>query len=104
LDITQITMADRMGLSLRAFQDIENGRTGLREKDGRIRLRRVHELAIERVLFGYAIDRNDPELLGELQSQITNLIMSDFAKRVGGTMEAKDSRRSPPITLTRLAS
>jgi transcriptional regulator with XRE-family HTH domain len=104
LGITQITMAERMGLSLRAFQDIEKGRTGLREIDKRIRLHRVHELAIERVLIGYAIDRSDPELLGELQSQMTNLIMSEFTKRIGGTVEAKDGRRSTPIKLIRLAS
>jgi transcriptional regulator with XRE-family HTH domain len=70
LNISQITMASRVGLSLRVFRNIENGK---------VPLRRVHELAIERVLIGYAIDRNDPELLGDLQSSLTNMIMSDFS-------------------------
>jgi len=74
LNISQITMASRIGLSLRVFRNIENGK---------VPLRRVHELAIERVLIGYAIDRNDPELLGDLQCSLTNMIMSDFSIRTG---------------------
>jgi len=74
LNISQITMASRIGLSLRVFRNIENGK---------VPLRRVHELAIERVLIGYAIDRNDPELLGDLQCPLTNMIMSDFSIRTG---------------------
>jgi hypothetical protein len=74
LKVSQITMASRIGLSLRVFRNIENGK---------VPLRRVHELAIERVLIGYAIDRNDPGLLGDLESSLTNMIMSDFSIRTG---------------------
>jgi DNA-binding XRE family transcriptional regulator len=82
LNISQITMASRIGLSLRAFRNIETGKA---------RLRRVHELAIERVLIGYAIDRNDPELLGDLQSALTNMIMFDFSVRAGARIAAENS-------------
>jgi hypothetical protein len=80
LNISQITMASRIGLSLRVFRNIENGK---------VPLRRVHELAIERVLIGYAIDRNDPELLGDLQSSLTNMIMSDFSIRTGAGVSSR---------------
>jgi transcriptional regulator with XRE-family HTH domain len=85
LNISQITMASRIGLSLRVFRNIENGK---------VRLRRVHELAIERVLIGYAIDRNDPELLGDLQISLTNMIMSDFSIRTGAGVSTPADYRS----------
>jgi len=85
LNISQITMASRVGLSLRVFRNIENGK---------VPLRRVHELAIERVLIGYAIDRNDPELLGDLQSSLTNMIMSDFSIRTGAGVSTPAAYRS----------
>jgi len=84
LNISQITMASRIGLTLRAFRNIESGKA---------KLRRVHELAIERVLIGYAIDRNDPELLGDLQSALTNMIMFDFSVRAGASVAARDTYR-----------
>ena len=85
LNISQITMASRIGLSLRAFRNIENGK---------VRLRRVHELAIERVLIDYAIARNDPELLGDLQVKLTNMIMFEFSVRAGASIAAGDTYRS----------
>jgi transcriptional regulator with XRE-family HTH domain len=85
LNISQITMASRIGLSLRVFRNIENGK---------VPLRRVHELAIERVLIGYAIDRNDPELLGELQSSLTNMIMSEFSIRTGAGVSTPPDYRA----------
>ena len=84
LNISQITMASRVGLSLRVFRNIENGK---------VPLRRVHELAIERVLIGYAIDRNDPELLGDLQCSLTNMIMSDFSTRTGAGVSSRADYR-----------
>jgi hypothetical protein len=85
LNISQITMASRIGLSLRVFRNIESGKAPLR---------RVHELAIERVLIGYAIDRNDPELLGDLQSSLTNMIMSEFSIRTGAGVSTRTGYRS----------
>ena len=84
-----------MGLSLRAFRNIENGK---------VRLRRVHELAIERVLIDYAIARNDPELLGDLQVRLTNMIMFDFSVRAGAGIEAGDNYRSKRFDLVDRAS
>ena len=95
LNISQITMASRMGLSLRAFRNIENGK---------VRLRRVHELAIERVLIDYAIARNDPELLGDLQVRLTNMIMFDFSVRTGAGIAAGDNYRSKQFDLVDRAS
>jgi transcriptional regulator with XRE-family HTH domain len=95
LNISQITMASRMGLSLRAFRNIENGK---------VRLRRVHELAIERVLIDYAIARNDPELLGDLQVRLTNMIMFDFSVRAGAGIAAVDNYRSKRFDLVDRAS
>src|SRR6202789_3676747 len=85
LNISQLTMASRIGLSLKVFRNIENGK---------VPLRRVHELAIERVLIGYAIDRNDPGLLGDLQSPLTNMIMSDFSTRMGAGVSTPAAYRS----------
>jgi hypothetical protein len=84
LNVSQITMASRIGLSLRVFRNIESGKAPLR---------RVHELAIERVLIGYAIDRNDPELLGDMQSSLTNMIMSDFSIRTGAGVSTSAAYR-----------
>ena len=95
LNISQITMASRIGLSLRAFRNIENGK---------VRLRRVHELAIERVLIDYAIARNDPELLGDLQVRLTNMIMFDFSVRAGVGIAAGDNYRSKRFDLVDHAS
>jgi DNA-binding XRE family transcriptional regulator len=96
LNISQITMASRIGLSLRAFRNIENGK---------VRLRRVHELAIERVLIDYAIARNDPELLGDLQVRLTNMIMFDFSVRAGAAgIAAGDNYRSKRFDLVDRAS
>ena len=95
LNVSQITMASRIGLSLRAFRNIENGK---------VRLRRVHELAIERVLIDYAIARNDPELLGDLQSKLTNMIMFDFSVRAGASIAAGDAYRSKRFNLVNRAS
>jgi DNA-binding XRE family transcriptional regulator len=95
LNISQITMASRIGLSLRAFRNIENGK---------VRLRRVHELAIERVLIDYAIARNDPELLGDLQVRLTNMIMFDFSVRAGAGIAAGDNYRSKRFDLVDRAS
>lgn len=85
LSISQITMASRIGLSLRAFRNIESGK---------VKLRRLHELAIERVLISYAIDRNDPGLLGYLQSALTNMVMFDFSVRTGASLAASEANRS----------
>jgi DNA-binding XRE family transcriptional regulator len=95
LNISQITMASRIGLSLRAFRNIENGK---------VRLRRVHELAIERVVIDYAIARNDPELLGDLQVKLTNMIMFDFSVRTGVSIAAGDTYRSMRFNLINRAS
>lgn len=51
LGLTQADMADRVGLSPRAYQDIENGRSVLRP---------VHAHAAERVALAVAVERGDP--------------------------------------------
>ena len=79
LHITQITLAGRLGLSLRALQNIESGRA---------KLRRVHELAIRAVLVEMAIERGDIELLGSLRSGLTNLIIAEFVARSGASQLA----------------
>lgn len=64
LGLTQLSMAKKIGLSLRAFQNLESGKA---------RLRPLHERAIERAIISYAIYMNDPELLGPLESELTSL-------------------------------
>jgi len=73
LEITQITMAERMGLSVRALQDLES-------TTRRSSLRRMHEKAIKYVVIEYAIERKNPDLLGTLRPDLQNLIMDDFAQ------------------------
>jgi hypothetical protein len=64
----------------------------------------VHELAIERVVIDYAIARNDPELLGDLQVKLTNMILFDFSVRTGVSIAAGDTYRSMRFNLINRAS
>ncbi|KTR02059.1 hypothetical protein NS365_22520 [Aureimonas ureilytica] len=64
LGLSQTQLADHMGMSLRAIQDIENGRA---------QLRRIHILAIERLslMLGSALGNLsliDPTTLAEARS------------------------------------
>ncbi|PWB94641.1 helix-turn-helix domain-containing protein [Methylosinus sporium] len=52
LGLTQVEMADRMGLSTRALQVIEAGES----------LRGLHVAAAERVALAVAVERGDPML------------------------------------------
>jgi DNA-binding XRE family transcriptional regulator len=52
LGLTQADMAERIGLGLRAYQSVENEGT----------LRRLHELAAERVALEIAVERANPML------------------------------------------
>jgi len=45
LDLSQTQMAEQLGLSLRAYQEIENGRAVFR---------RIHALAVERIALRFA--------------------------------------------------
>jgi DNA-binding XRE family transcriptional regulator len=53
LGLSQTEMAGRIGLALRAYQDIENGRA---------KLRRVHVLAVERAALAIAAERGEVAL------------------------------------------
>jgi len=53
LGLTQAQMADRIGLGLRAYTEIENGRSALRG---------IHVAAAERVSLAIAAERGDPML------------------------------------------
>ena len=53
LGLTQTEMAGRIGLSLRAYQDIEAGVS---------KLRPIHVAAAERVALALAVERGDPML------------------------------------------
>lgn len=52
-DITQTDMAARLGLSLRAYQDVESGKATLRP---------LHVKAVERAALDIAIERRNPML------------------------------------------
>lgn len=52
-DLTQKDMAEKIGLSLRQYQSLEGGEFAIR---------RLHELAIERVSITIALERGDPIL------------------------------------------
>lgn len=54
LGLTQQAMADRLGLSLRALQGIEQGEA---------KYRLVHRLAVERVALAIASERSDADML-----------------------------------------
>jgi len=54
LDLSQTTMADEMGLSLRAYQEIENGRSPFRK---------LHVLAAERIALAHAARASHPGAL-----------------------------------------
>jgi len=53
LGLTQSELAVRLGLHPRSWQEIEAGRTALK---------RVHELALERVALDVALERRNPML------------------------------------------
>jgi transcriptional regulator with XRE-family HTH domain len=50
LGLSQTALAEELGMSLRAYQDIEAGKSAYR---------RVHFLAVERVALQLAVDRKD---------------------------------------------
>lgn len=54
-DLTQAEMADRMGLGLSAYQDLEAG-------DGMKKFRTRHKLAFERASLTLAVERGDINL------------------------------------------
>jgi len=94
LKISQLTMASRIGLSIRSLQNIESGKA---------RLRRLHALAIERVLINYAIERNDPAILGHLRKDLTTLIMLEFTARLGGAVTASSTRPTERLQIVHRA-
>jgi len=53
LGLTQQEMAERLGMALRGYQDIEAGES---------KYRFIHRLAAERVALALAVDRGDPDL------------------------------------------
>ena len=53
LDLTQAEMASDIGLSVRAYQDVEAGAS---------KLRLIHALAAERVALALAVERGNPML------------------------------------------
>jgi len=53
LRLTQQEMAERLGMALRSYQDIEAGES---------KYRFIHRLAAERVALALAVDRGDPDL------------------------------------------
>lgn len=53
LNLTQQEMAERLGMALRSYQDIESGES---------KYRFIHRLAAERVALAVAVDRGAPEL------------------------------------------
>jgi transcriptional regulator with XRE-family HTH domain len=53
LGLTQQEMAERLGMALRSYQDIEAGES---------KYRFIHRLAAERVALALAVDRGDPDL------------------------------------------
>ena len=54
LGMTQTQLANHFGMSLRAIQDIENGRSELRF---------IHVLAIERIALAVGAALNDPDII-----------------------------------------
>ncbi len=53
LDLTQTGMAKHLGMSLRAYQDIEGGVS---------KLRLIHVAAVERAALALAVERGNPML------------------------------------------
>lgn len=65
LDLTQAEMAERVGLGLRAYQDIEAGVS---------RLRPIHVHAAERAALALAVERGNPMLApAEVRRQALDL-------------------------------
>jgi transcriptional regulator with XRE-family HTH domain len=65
LDLTQAEMADRIGLGLRAYQDIEGGAS---------KCRPIHVAAAERAALTLAVERGNPMLApAEIRRQALDL-------------------------------
>lgn len=65
LVLTQTEMADRVGLGLRAYQELEGGNS---------KLRPIHVAAAERVALAVAVERKEPMLApASIRSQALDL-------------------------------
>ncbi|GBD48083.1 helix-turn-helix domain-containing protein [Methylopila sp. Yamaguchi] len=81
-NLTQLGMASLVGLSLRAYQDIENGVSEFRD---------LHRVAIERVALDLAVERGDPMIA---PPSIRAAAM-DFCNMLRGVGEPPPSPNSP---------
>ena len=62
LGLTQTEMGERMGLSMRAYQDAEAGESGALRRDAAGAVKARHALAAERAALTVAVERGNPML------------------------------------------
>ena len=92
--LRQSDMADHLGLSERAYQEIEKGNSPLRQ---------IHVLAIERVLIKLAALKGSTKLAitGDLKSDVLTVAedLTSYREAVERIVEDVLARRSPNVRL-----
>ena len=100
LGLTQEQMAARLGMSTRAVQDIEAGKSQERE---------IHQLAADRISLSRAVTQNDPTLatpeMRDLALRLAFMILGTPSENVPGEgTEAEPKKAQPDLWHDRLNS